>query len=143
MGWASAGDIFDNVADGLIEAGANDATKERVLGKLIGSLQDGDWDTEDESLGIYRDDPAIVRAFAAHDVHLYPSAAIDADGIADALSDSDGVYDDGRDGHWSIGAEGNVITGTFTPVDEDSGDPDDDRAVHFRAVVELVPPPAE
>ena len=33
-------------------------------------MQDGDWDTEDESLEQFKDDPAIVAAFADHDVYL-------------------------------------------------------------------------
>lgn len=70
MGWNSAGEIFDPVAKALIELGASDETKTRVLGDLISALQDGDWDTEDESLELFKDDPAIVAAFADHDVHL-------------------------------------------------------------------------
>ncbi|MGW5123256.1 hypothetical protein ACWEQ7_04175 [Streptomyces sp. NPDC004069] len=71
MGWNSANQIFDPVARALIEANASDDTKRDVLGKLIGQLQDNDWDTEDESLEDFLDDPAIVQAFAARDVHLH------------------------------------------------------------------------
>lgn len=70
MGWSSANQIFNPVARSLREAGASDQTKRKVLGDLIGGLQDGDWDTEDESLEEFLDDPAIVRAFADRDVHL-------------------------------------------------------------------------
>lgn len=70
MGWASASGIFDTVADGLIEANAPDDIKARVLSRLCQELQDGDWDTEDESLERYADDPVIVQVFADHDVHL-------------------------------------------------------------------------
>jgi hypothetical protein len=56
MGWASAGEIFDPVAAALIEAGASDDLKRRVLGMLIDKLQDGDWDTEDESLSEFAHD---------------------------------------------------------------------------------------
>lgn len=70
MGWNSANRIFDPVARALIEVGASDDVKRRVLGDLIGHLQDGDWDTEDESLEDFKNDPAIVAAFAANDVHL-------------------------------------------------------------------------
>lgn len=69
MGWGSAFEIFNTVADGLIEANASDDVKERVLGGLIGSLRAEDWDTELDSLQDYLDDPAIVRAFASNDVH--------------------------------------------------------------------------
>ncbi len=68
MGWASAGYIFDPVAKALVELNAPDEVKTRVLGDLIGALQDGDWDTESESLSQFSDDPAIVEAFRQHDV---------------------------------------------------------------------------
>ncbi len=69
MGWSSAGyQIFDPMADALVEAGASLELKTRVLSKLIAVLQEGDWDCEDESLEKYRDDPAIVAAFAENGV---------------------------------------------------------------------------
>lgn len=65
MGWGSAGHkIFEPVARALIEAGASDELKERVLGNLIPTLQHEDWDTELDSLQGFLDDPAIVKAFA-------------------------------------------------------------------------------
>ncbi|MER5715752.1 hypothetical protein [Streptomyces sp. NPDC002132] len=64
MGWGSAYSLFNTVADALIEAKANDDTKERALTKVIARLQEDDWDTELDSLQSYLDDPAIVRAFA-------------------------------------------------------------------------------
>ena len=70
MGWNSANPIFDNVAGSLIEANASDELKRSTLGRLIGSLQEGDWDTEDESLERFKDDPAIVAAFADNDVTI-------------------------------------------------------------------------
>jgi hypothetical protein len=63
MGWASAGEIFDPVAQALIDCGADEQTKRRVLGMLIGKLQDGDWDTEDESMRQFRHDPVIAELF--------------------------------------------------------------------------------
>jgi hypothetical protein len=69
MGFGSAGATFFNpVARALIEAGASDLLKERVLGELIGNLQEEDWDTELDSLQLFLDDPAIVRAFANNDI---------------------------------------------------------------------------
>lgn len=68
MGWASAGQIFDPMARVMIELGASDEMKTRILGELIGKLQDGDWDTGDESLEEFKDDPAIVAAFRIHGV---------------------------------------------------------------------------
>jgi hypothetical protein len=70
MGWSGANAIFDPVARSLIDAGVDDTTKRKVLGDLIGGLQEGDWDTEDESLEDFLDYPAIVSAFADHNVHL-------------------------------------------------------------------------
>lgn len=70
MGWSSANMIFNPVARALQDTGADDATKRKVLGDLIGNLQEGDWDTEDESLEDFLDDAAIVSAFADRDVHL-------------------------------------------------------------------------
>ncbi|MFE1849907.1 hypothetical protein [Streptomyces sp. NPDC059489] len=70
MGWSSANGIFDPVARSLQNAGVDDATKRKVLGDLICGLQDGDWDTEDESLEEFLGDPAIVAAFHDRNVHL-------------------------------------------------------------------------
>ncbi|MFD5663427.1 hypothetical protein ACFWIK_00760 [Streptomyces anthocyanicus] len=71
MGWNSANRIFDPVAKALQKANADDDTKRTVLGVLIRELQEGDWDTEDESLEDFLNDPAIVSAFADRNVHLY------------------------------------------------------------------------
>jgi DNA gyrase inhibitor GyrI len=68
MGWASAGNIFEPVANAMIRTHATDAQKRDVLSTLIKTLQDGDWDTASESLGLYVDDPAIVDAFRANGV---------------------------------------------------------------------------
>jgi hypothetical protein len=71
MGWASAGGYFDAVAKALIEGGATDEVKTKVCSVLIGVFRDGDWDTEEESLGEFQDDPAIVAAFREHGIVLY------------------------------------------------------------------------
>lgn len=70
MGWSSAGYIFDAVADEtIIQVGLNlcepDAAT-AILAKLIRELLDGDWDTEEESYGMYRDVPYVVAAFKKH-----------------------------------------------------------------------------
>jgi hypothetical protein len=70
VGWNSANRIFDPVARALIKAGADDDTKRTTLRDLIKELQEGDWDTEDESLEEYLHDPVIVGAFADCNVHL-------------------------------------------------------------------------
>lgn len=63
MGWASGGEIFDDVARALIDAGVGERVKHTVLGRLIDKLRDGDWDTEGESLEQFGDDPVIVALF--------------------------------------------------------------------------------
>ncbi|HET9893741.1 MAG TPA: hypothetical protein VFQ44_02295 [Streptosporangiaceae bacterium] len=63
MGWASAGNIFDPVAQALIDAEASDELKTKTLSVLIRQLTDEDWDTEYDSLDTFQDDPAIVEAF--------------------------------------------------------------------------------
>lgn len=70
MGWSSAGHIFDPIARALIDASVDGPTKRQVLGELIKGLQDGDWDTEDESLEQFLDDPDIVAAFADRGIKL-------------------------------------------------------------------------
>jgi hypothetical protein len=76
MGWASAGDIFDPVAKALIDAEVSDDVIRRVLGRLITQLQEGDWDTEDASLEAFRNEPAVVAAFADNGITL---SSIDPD----------------------------------------------------------------
>jgi hypothetical protein len=104
MGWSSANSIFNPVAQALIDTGADDVTKRKVLGGLIAGLQEGDWDTEDESLEDFADDPAIVAAFADNDVYLdEQDDETDADGdvltliaeIANRLTDAtdEGEYE--------------------------------------------------
>jgi hypothetical protein len=72
MGWASAGaSIFDPVMKALQESNATAETKTSVAKLLINVLQGQDWDTEDESLEEFSDDPSIVEAFAEYEVYLY------------------------------------------------------------------------
>lgn len=82
MGWCSAGRYFEPVADKLIETGASDDTRYEVCKTLISALQEGDWDTEDESLGLYTEDEAIVRAF--RDCGVYVSCGADNSDVEDA-----------------------------------------------------------
>ncbi|SCD41086.1 hypothetical protein GA0115251_106932 [Streptomyces sp. TverLS-915] len=70
MGWSSANRIFDPIARALQDAHVPAESRRKILGDLIDGLQDGDWDTEDESLEGFLDDPAVVLAFADHGVHL-------------------------------------------------------------------------
>ncbi|MFI5880868.1 hypothetical protein [Streptomyces sp. NPDC051554] len=69
MGFGSAGyKLFDPIARALIEAGASDELKEKTLTPHIAHLQEEDWDTEEDSLELFLDDPAIVKAFANNDI---------------------------------------------------------------------------
>ncbi|MFC8267786.1 hypothetical protein ACFUIZ_18945 [Streptomyces cinereoruber] len=68
MGWGSGYRVFNDTANALIKAGATDEMKEAVLTDVIRALHEQDWDTELDSLQDYLDDPAIVRAFAAHGI---------------------------------------------------------------------------
>jgi hypothetical protein len=70
MGWASAGAIFGPIAKALIDHGASNELKLLVCDKLIGVLQEGDWDTEGESLDEFAGDPVIVEAFRRHGITL-------------------------------------------------------------------------
>lgn len=63
MGWASAGAIFERVADDLIASGAPDRTRRQVCSSLIDVLCDRGWDTAEESMSLYEDDTAIISAF--------------------------------------------------------------------------------
>lgn len=93
MGWASAGDIFDPVARALVDINADERTKRAVLGPLIKALQDGDWDTEDESLYQFRADPVIVSLFYQRDVG----------NVIDGNASHEGVIDyDEAAGEWVL-----------------------------------------
>lgn len=69
MGWGSAGSIFDSVADALVDAKANPQVITDTCVKLIRELEDGDWDTQDESLERYTNRipdvyvNAVIKAF--------------------------------------------------------------------------------
>lgn len=67
MGWASASEIFNPVAQALIDLNASPAVKRRVLGTLLSKLRAEDWDTSDESLQAFRHDPTIVQIFYEED----------------------------------------------------------------------------
>lgn len=75
MGWASAGEIFDPVCALIVKGVEGKAIAEdeatKVLKTLIAKLQDGDWDTEYESLSEFREHPFVVAAFEAQGVELY------------------------------------------------------------------------
>jgi hypothetical protein len=68
MGWGSARDIFDPVAQVLIDLKATPDKMREVLTPLIRQLVENDWDTTDESLEKFQDHPAIVECFRANEV---------------------------------------------------------------------------
>lgn len=70
MGWASAGNIFEPVAEALIDLDAPYTTITGVLIPLIKVLLRDDWDTEEESLRMFQDHDAVVDAFAQCGVYL-------------------------------------------------------------------------
>ena len=52
MGWASGGEIAEDMVKGLKKAKVDDKTRERVYKILIKSLFAGDWDTQGEMIGM-------------------------------------------------------------------------------------------
>lgn len=119
MGWASAGAIFDPVAQALIDLGADRDTKRKVLGTLITALQEGDWDTEDESLQQFRHDVDIVALFKEHGV----GTSVDGDeteGIIDYSAHSD---------RWMLSCRGRRGCGELDSGDGSSAE-EHDRLVH-------------
>jgi hypothetical protein len=110
MGWGSAGGYFDTVADALIEGEASDELKTRVCSVLIGVFRGDDWDTHRDSLDQYADDPAIVAAFAEHDIFLACGADDPNDLYTCALDDGhDSLHDDGNGHRWRDYRAGELI----------------------------------
>jgi hypothetical protein len=100
MGRSDVNPVFDEVARKMSELGVADDIRTEVLSVLISQLQEYDWDTEDESLAEFEDDPAVVEAFRRNDI------VIRCGGDADC--------------HLERGHGGNVhrdYFGTETPVD--------------------------
>lgn len=66
MGWNTANDIFDPVAEALLNSYLTMSHSDtvNVFTIFIRALQDQDWDTEDESLERFMAWPAVVKAFA-------------------------------------------------------------------------------
>ena len=77
MGWASAGGIFGPVCEALQQSFLVPEARQKVLEILIEALQDNDWDTEDESLDEFADDPVVVRAFQKQGVYLWGTPEYD------------------------------------------------------------------
>lgn len=62
MGWSSGGDVFNAVAQALIDGGASDELKRRVCEALAEELADADWDYVEESLERFAHDPVVTDA---------------------------------------------------------------------------------
>jgi hypothetical protein len=71
MGWSSANSIFDPIAQALIDAKVSREVKFAALVPLIKGLRENDWDTEDESLEVFSEDPDTVAAFREAGVVSY------------------------------------------------------------------------
>jgi len=79
MGWCSATMIFDDVCDAIFNEKSD---KEKILDRLIGTLQDMDWDCEMDSA--YVDHPVVRKLFIERGI------------IADTCDFCDSeLYDDG------------------------------------------------
>lgn len=61
MGWASASGIMNEVIDAVLPEVDDNEARKRIYKPIIKVLEDGDWDTQDESLGI---DPAFDELMA-------------------------------------------------------------------------------
>lgn len=77
MGWASGGAIFDPVCYELQRSHLWPETRKKILVTLITTLQEGDWDTECESLGEFENDPVVVAAFQECGVYLWGTPEYD------------------------------------------------------------------
>jgi hypothetical protein len=70
MGWSSANPIFDETISVAIRLGVTGNVLTEIAEKLIWELQDGDWDTEDESVELFMDHPEIIQAFRNRGVRI-------------------------------------------------------------------------
>lgn len=74
MGWASGDEVVDPVIralDALYESDSiSGSGATLVLAELIKALQNRGWDTEEETLGLWRHTPWVVDAFRMCQVYL-------------------------------------------------------------------------
>lgn len=69
MGWGSAGELFNEITNAMIEVGVSEDKLTDVCEKMIKQFQQDDWDTEDESLEAFDHQPAVVEAFRRCGIH--------------------------------------------------------------------------
>lgn len=70
MGWSSANAYFDVVVQELEIANVPEEAQFSILKSLAAELRAGDWDTLDESLEAFPDNPAVRRVMAEYDIRL-------------------------------------------------------------------------
>lgn len=67
MGWSGANDIVESVIEtlctGITRMEMNESIAKQLLVTLIKKCQEGDWDTEDETLDLFSHVPWVVDAF--------------------------------------------------------------------------------
>ena len=73
MGWCSATLIFDDVCDAIFN---EDCSKTEILSRLIGTLEDMDWDCQMDSR--YSNHPVVRELFIDHGIIIEE----DKDGLA-------------------------------------------------------------
>lgn len=80
MGWSHGSEVFDPVAEKMIEIGVPPQQQTEIASALISALRDQDWDDPEESLSAFGRHPAIVEAFARQDITLDDDEEDDAPG---------------------------------------------------------------
>ncbi len=108
MGWSGGGEIFNEVAWTLIEAGVEDQLMDRVLYKLADSLTDGDWDTVDESIDEFAGHPVVQHALRkANGMQYLYSPEDRVQGYIQFVGNAEG-------GIWELDLDGERITNAGT-----------------------------
>lgn len=69
MGWGSAGGLFNDIVHAMIDGGVHGDNLTDICEKIIRQFQEGDWDTEEESLEAFDRHPDVVEAFRRCGIH--------------------------------------------------------------------------
>ena len=80
MGWAAGGEIFDHVAHRMLEIKAPEDVVIETLAALADALTDRDWDTLDESVTAFLDQPVVVAGLRKGAPHWFEDDDWDATG---------------------------------------------------------------
>ena len=86
MGWSSGTDIAVAVAKALVRELPDPEARRRVYEPLVTALNEGDWDTQDEAMGI---DPVLDKL-----LDIDPEEADDEDGEFDTDGRESGGFGD-------------------------------------------------